>query len=117
MSLDTASVIRPPPEPARALPRAEIRGGQASTPSEPQAPATPNLRMRLEGSLGLVVIEFRDKVSDVANTIPSPRQLQAYRAAAFTDAPMPAGLPQPGASEAVAAPSADRPAPEPRPGE
>ena len=102
MSIDTALAIRPLPESSRALLRGETRGGESSPPPPAQAPATPNPRMRLDGSLGVVVIEFRNQVGDVANTIPSPRQLQAYRAAVFTSAPLPAGLPLPGGPEAGA---------------
>ena len=115
MSLDPALVIRPPPEPARTLPRAEIRGGQAQPQPDVRAPATPNLRMRLEGSLGLVVIEFREQVGGVANTIPSSRQLQAYRAAAFMGAPLPAGLPMPSAPDAAGSSSPTIPAQEAAP--
>ena len=117
MSLDTTLVIRPLPENPHASPRGEARGGEAGVPPPATAPATPNPRMRLDGSLGVVVIEFRDQVGDVASTIPSPRQLQAYRAAVFTDAPLPAGLPVPGGPEVAAAPKDDAPAPEPAPAE
>ena len=104
MSLDTALGIRPLPDSSRASPRGEARGGESAPPPPPPSPATPNPRLRLDGSLGVVVIEFRDQVGDVSNTIPSPRQLQAYRAAVFTDAPLPAGLPLPGGPEAGSAP-------------
>lgn len=109
MSLDSALAIRPPTESPRVSPRSEARAGESSAPPPPQAPATPNPRLRLDGSLGVVVIEFRDQVGDVANTIPSARQLQAYRAAVFTDAPMPAGLPVPGGPEVATGPGRPEP--------
>jgi hypothetical protein len=71
--------------------------------------------MRLDGSLGMVVIEFRDSVGDVANTIPTPRQIAAYRAAAVSDAPVPVGMaarPMPGVS-APALPELPEPPPAP----
>jgi hypothetical protein len=89
-------------DPPRALARAagpERDPGAAPPPAA--APVTPNPRLRLDGSLGMVVIEFRDSVGDVANTIPTPRQIAAYRAAAKSDAPVPVGVtdrPAPGVS-------------------
>ncbi len=79
-------------EPPRALQRAAGPDRDAGAAPPPAAPATPNPRLRLDGSLGMVVIEFRDSVGDVANTIPSPRQIAAYRAAAISDAPVPVGI-------------------------
>jgi hypothetical protein len=57
------------------------RSGSAS-PSQPQTvAATPlaNPSLVLDPSLGLVVIEFRNNAGDVVNSIPSARQLAAYR--------------------------------------
>jgi hypothetical protein len=39
----------------------------------------PNPRLRLDPGLGMVVIEFRDDGGEVTNSIPSQRQLDAYR--------------------------------------
>ncbi|BDG73567.1 hypothetical protein [Roseomonas fluvialis] len=100
----------PPRAPARAA-GPERDPGAAPPPAA--APATPNPRLRLDGSLGMVVIEFRDAVGDVANTIPTPRQIAAYRAAAKSDAPVPVGIaerPAPGVS-APAAPELPPPPP------
>ncbi len=75
-------------------PRAPQRS-DASVASEAvasQAPATPNPRLRLDGSLGLVVIEFRNRGETVA-TLPTPREIQAYRAAVVSNAPLPVGTP------------------------
>jgi hypothetical protein len=111
-------------DPPRGPPRAagpERDAGAAPPPAA--SPATPNPRLRLDGSLGMVVIEFRDAVGDVANTIPTPRQIAAYRAAAKSDAPVPAGIaerPAPGVSapaapELLPPPPATSAAPQPEP--
>ena len=39
----------------------------------------PNPTLRLDAALGLVVIEFRDAAGNVTQSIPSERQLEAYR--------------------------------------
>ncbi len=55
------------------------------TPAAPAAPAAaaavPELspRMRLDPALGLVVLEFRDDKGGIVQTLPSARQLAAYR--------------------------------------
>jgi hypothetical protein len=104
------------PLPASDPPRAPVRAAgpdrDAGAAPPPAAPATPNPRMRLDGSLGMVVIEFRDAVGDVANTIPTPRQIAAYRAAAVSDAPVPVGVvarPVPGVSAPALAELPERP--------
>lgn len=84
---------------------AERDAGAAPPPPVP-APATPNPRLRLDGSLGMVVIEFRDTAGGIANTIPSPRQMEAYRAAVLSDAPVPVGI-RPRAEPGIAAPAAE----------
>ena len=94
-------------EPARAASRAMSDGAAAPAMPVAAAPATPNPRLRLDGSLGMVVLEFRGAGGEVANTIPSPRAIAAYRAAALSDAPVPAGV-QP---RAAAAPGAVHEAP------
>ncbi|CAH0309529.1 hypothetical protein [Roseomonas sp. CECT 9278] len=98
-------------------PRAPVRAAgperDAGAAPPPAAPATPNPRLRLDGSLGMVVIEFRDQVGDVANTIPTPRQIAAYRAAVVSNAPVPVGVAarsEPGVS-APAAPELPAPPP------
>lgn len=91
MTADLALSIRPVTEAARA-PRAAAVPAAAEAPAVPPAPVIPNPRLRLDAPLGMVVLEFRNAGGDVANTIPSPRQMAAYRAAAVSDAPMPVGL-------------------------
>jgi hypothetical protein len=107
-------------EPARAASR--MAGPAVAAPALPavSAPVTPNPRLRLDGSLGMVVLEFRGSGGEVANTIPSPREIAAYRAAAMSDAPVPIGVQPRGAATAEAAPASvpapdAAPAPEPAP--
>lgn len=91
-------------EPTRAASRGA--GQAAAAPVLPAviAPVTPNPRLRLDGSLGMVVLEFRGSAGEVANTIPSPREIAAYRAAAISDAPVPIGVQPRGAAAPDAAP-------------
>lgn len=91
MNADLASPIRPVAEPPRTV-RAMAAGAVSDRPVAAVAPATPNPRLRLDAPLGMVVIEFRDAGGDVANTIPTPRQIAAYRAAVVSDAPVPVGI-------------------------
>jgi hypothetical protein len=52
----------------------------ASPPSTPaNAPGTPNPTLLLDAALGLVVVEFVSKSGAVTSSIPSQRQLAAYR--------------------------------------
>ena len=87
-------------EPARGALRATAQ--ETATPTLPAitAPAMPNPRLRLDGRLGMVVLEFRGTAGEVANSIPSPREIAAYRAAAISDAPVPIGV-QPRAAAAT----------------
>ena len=41
--------------------------------------ALPNPSLRLDASLGMVVIEFRDALGEVINSLPNQRLLDAYR--------------------------------------
>lgn len=91
MTADLALSTIPAPDFPRTPPRATGAAPVARLPAAP-APVTPNPRLHLDAPLGIVVLEFRDSGGDVANTIPSPRQIAAYRAAAIADAPVPAGL-------------------------
>ncbi len=116
MTADIALQIRPSVEAPRAPARAAGPERDAGAAPPPPAPVTPNPRLRLDAPLGMVVIEFRDQVGDVANTIPSPRQMAAYRAAAVSDAPVPVGIrarPEPTAP--AQAPDVPAPALQPAP--
>ncbi|MGX9966881.1 hypothetical protein ACVFYP_26395 [Roseomonas sp. F4] len=67
----TSSVgaVRPAPEPPRAPPIAEAR----------PAPLAPATQMRIEPALQLVVTEFREPDGEVRQSIPTPREIDAYR--------------------------------------
>ena len=79
-------------EPARATARAADPAMVTEAAPSASAPATPNPRLRLDGSLGMVVLEFRGAGGEVAHTIPSPRAIAAYRAAVISNAPVPIGV-------------------------
>lgn len=54
-------------------------------PSMPPPPvvAAPNPRLRIEGELGMIVIEFRDAAGEVAQSYPNPKEIEAYRVQAM----------------------------------
>jgi len=104
----------PSAEPARAAPSAAGQETQAAAVPAVIAPATPNPRLRLDGRLGMVVLEFRGSGGEVANTIPSPRVIAAYRAAAISAAPVPLGV-QPRTSASTNLPPDSTPSPAPEP--
>jgi hypothetical protein len=62
-------------------------------PAGPQAganrPIGPNPSLRFEPTLGLVVFELRDSAGEVTRSVPTERELRAYRTAALRgdDAP------------------------------
>jgi hypothetical protein len=71
------------------LPRTPAAGPQRSAgptpsaaPAEPPTPGVPMVdpHMRIETALNLVVLEFRDADGAVSRSIPSPREIEAYRA-------------------------------------
>lgn len=78
-------------EPTRTVER--MMASVSTAQPEVMTPVTPNPRLRLDSSLGMVVLEFRGTSGEVANTIPSSRAIEAYRAAALSDTPMPIGVP------------------------
>jgi hypothetical protein len=47
----------------------------------PSPAAQPNPSLRIDPSLGIVVMEFRDRSGAVAATLPTQRELEAYRSA------------------------------------
>ncbi len=99
--------------------------GRTAAPEAAPVPppsALPNPTLRLDASLGLVVLELRD-AGGAPRTIPSERELAAYRSAARGQGPASerAGTPAPdraaapaeagnAASPAAPAPAADPPA-------
>lgn len=62
-----------------AEPQAEAFIPPAHAPPPPSASPMPNPQLRLDAALGLVVIEFRDEAGTITTSIPSQRQLNAYR--------------------------------------
>jgi hypothetical protein len=67
---------------------ASVEPSRSSTPTQTPPPATAvakrvqlfvNPSFRLDPTVGFVVIEFHDNTGAVTSTIPSQRQLQAYR--------------------------------------
>ena len=71
-----------PTRPRDSLPTQAI--ALAAPPREEPAtsPGLPNPRLRLDPRLGLVVLEFRDGQGRVERTLPTERELAAYRSAA-----------------------------------
>lgn len=91
MSLDLAIRPVPPQEVSRQSFRAAgpDRAAGSAPPAPPPeiGPANPRLRMDLD--LGIVVIEFRDTTGQVTTSVPTPRELEAYRAAIIYGASLP----------------------------
>ena len=55
-------------------------GAPAAGPG-PSPTARPNPSMQIDPSLGIVVMEFRDRSGAVTSTLPTQRELDAYRSA------------------------------------
>jgi hypothetical protein len=68
-------------------------------------PANP--RMRLDRDLGMVVIEFRDSAGRVSVSLPTPREIEAYRASLKFGADLPPDIK--GMNVTPGGPSAARP--------
>lgn len=72
-------VVRPTPPVG---PVAELSGVRNVTPEVAPPPADtarPNPTLRLDGALGMVIIEFHSESGAVTASIPTERQLEAYR--------------------------------------
>ena len=77
--------------PSSASVGAERPTGAAPPPASPEVgPANP--RFRIDRDLGMVVVEFRDSVGRVSVSLPTPRELEAYRAAVLYGADIPADI-------------------------
>jgi hypothetical protein len=74
MIRDAAGVT---PTPLPASPRNTAPSPAPAAP--PASPPVPNPRLRIEAALNLVVLEFRDGGGEVSLSIPSARELDAYR--------------------------------------
>ncbi len=62
---------QPPPDPP------------AGAPAPANRPIAPNPSLRIEPKLGLVVFELRDGAGQVTRSVPTERELRAYRTAAL----------------------------------
>lgn len=83
--------------PQAASPVAAPRAAVAPAAAEPEkAPPVPNPRLRLDPLLSLVVIEFRDSGGEISQSIPSARELAAYRDQRNADPGAMPGLSAPG---------------------
>ena len=67
-----------------------VAGSAPPTPSPELGP--PNPRLRMDQELGMVVIEFRDASGQVAVSLPTPRELEAYRAAMMYGSSLPSDM-------------------------
>jgi hypothetical protein len=86
-------------------PRAAAR--EEATPEPVTPPAIPNPSLRLDPALGLVVLEFRDQAGRTS-TLPTERELAAYRSLRGRPEPMSAPTPSAGTA-AQASPPAPAP--------
>lgn len=69
--------------------RTLLGSADAAEPTQPSGNATiepmgggsalPNPTLRLDAALGIVVIEFRNAAGEIADSIPTQQQLEAYR--------------------------------------
>jgi hypothetical protein len=102
-------------------PPAGAIGGDRPAGAVPPEPSPeigpPNPRLRIDRDLGMVVIEFRDAAGRVSVSLPTPREIEAYRASILFGADMPFDVKVLNASPG--SPSAARPGiplpPEPEP--
>jgi hypothetical protein len=60
----------------------------AASASNSSLPNLPNPRLYIDPSLNRVVLEFFDSKGTLTHTIPSLKQLEAYRLAAFSGNPV-----------------------------
>lgn len=94
MSLDAAireTSARDLPRPPAASAGPDRVAGSAPPPPSPEA-GPPNPRLRVDRDLGVLVIEFRDMTGKVTVSIPTPRELEAYRAAIMYGIDLPSYL-------------------------
>ena len=66
------------PASARGTARSSMDVASAAPASAP-GPMTPNPSLRIDPALGIVIIEFHDQPGKVSSTIPTARQIDAYR--------------------------------------
>ena len=89
--LSTQTQLKDVPRPSSGSVGAARPAGSAPPAASPEV-GPPNPRMRIDRDLGMVVIEFRDSVGRVSVSLPTPREIEAYRAAIMFGADMPADV-------------------------
>ena len=72
-------VVRPTPPVAPVAEISAARDATSDLAPPPADTARPNPSLRLDGALGMVIIEFRSESGAVTASIPTERQLEAYR--------------------------------------
>jgi hypothetical protein len=89
MIRDTAGPAPPRPTPP---PRPEAGPAPDAARGATQPAPLLNPRLRIDAALNLVVLEFRDDAGEISRTIPTAREIDAYRSGAEpgTEAPGPA---------------------------
>lgn len=83
------------------------RPAGAAPPVASQETGPANPRLRIDRDLGMVVIEFRDSAGRVNVSLPTEREIDAYRASIMFGAELPADLK--GMNTTSGGPSAARP--------
>lgn len=76
MTIPAVKAVTTNPDP----PASRSSGSKRAEPVPAAASPYVNPTLRLDGELGLVVMEFRDDSGSLTTTIPSERQIEAYRA-------------------------------------
>jgi hypothetical protein len=76
--LSPVSPATRPAQPVAPVAPATPAGAGGAAPSVPML----NPRMRIDTELNLVVLEFRDDAGELRSSIPTPREIDAYRLAA-----------------------------------
>jgi hypothetical protein len=74
----TISGVRTPFGSTESVEPAQPSGNATIEPAR-SGSALPNPTLRLDAALGIVVIEFRNTSGEIANSIPTQQQLEAYR--------------------------------------
>lgn len=77
-------VAAPHFSPRSPAPEAPGAGGPPAEAAPPTMPIGPNPRLRLDPTLGMVVMEFRGAADHVVRSLPNEQELRAYRLAQRT---------------------------------
>jgi hypothetical protein len=108
--------LSPVPSPGDTPPELKSEAIANHATPTPAASSQPYLNpsLRLDAALGLVVIEFRDASGSITSSIPSQRQLEAYRQHELASPNLIGSTPTNGSAGAIqqigSFPSNDRPA-------